>query len=530
MGTFTDFLTRYNIIRYLTMGFFAAVLITGLLVHDDHGISGDEIVNRNNGMLAYRYITGQDETLLSYRDRHYGTFFELPLFLLEKALGFTDSRRVFLLRHFATFMVYYLGLILFFLLVRRVLRNPVMPLLGSVLLFLSPRIFAHSFYNSKDIVFMVLYIAAAYTMFRFLDRRDMSSGAHHALACAALMGVRIAGAVVPVLTVFLYAVDIITGVHGRERRAAGNRGMLTFLFCVPVLTVLFRPFLWNDPAGHFMEILNRMARFPWNGTVLYMGRYIHAAELPWHYIPVWMAITTPLVYLLFFPPGLLIYPWDIGRNVATTWNRLRGIIMVMALFFIPLAGVMFSGAVLYDGWRHMYFLYPMFLIISLRGMENIFRMISSIKRKVPRGAFKSVVAAVICGGLAVTACRMYRMHPYQNVYFNPLAGEGKELRERFELDYWGLGYREALEHIAETEQSRDISVHVSMFPGRLGRIPALMLTKGERERFVFTDKASEADYFVTNYRWHREDHVCENEVYTIRANGAKIVSVFRLNE
>ena len=36
---------------------------------------------------------------------------------------------------------------------------------------------------------------------------------------------------------------------------------------------------------------------------------------------------------------------------------------------------------------------------------------------------------------------MIRDHPYQNVYFNLLAGSDK--RHRFELDYWGLSYKEA---------------------------------------------------------------------------------------
>ncbi|MBD3296898.1 MAG: hypothetical protein GF392_05970 [Candidatus Omnitrophica bacterium] len=530
MRTAGSYFIRDKAIGFLTAAFFVTVLVTGLLAFDDHGISGDEIVNRNNGILAYGYITEADESLLSYRDRHYGTFFELPLFMLEKSMGLTDSRRIFLLRHLATFMMFFFGLIFFFLLIRRIFSNPVMPLLGSVFLFLSPRIFAHSFYNSKDIVFMSLYITAAYTLSRFLDKRDMLSGGWHALACAALMGVRIAGAVVPVLTAVLYAADrTLRASSGKERRS-GHSGMLLFIGLTPILTVLVRPFLWGHPAARFTEVLRRMIQFPWNGTVLYLGRYVHAAELPWHYVPGWMALTTPLLYLLFFPPGLMVFPGDIGRNVKDTYGRLRSHIMVLSLFIVPLAGIILSGAVLYDGWRHMYFIYPMFLIISLRGIDKTFSAVSRIGRKRLRAALKGVMAVIICAALAVTASRMYRMHPYQNVYFNPIAGAGDELRERFELDYWGLGYREALEHIAGTDPAGSIPVHVSMFPGGLGRIPALILKEEERKRFVFTDAPSEATYFVTNYRWHREDYPYENEMYTVEADGVKIVSVFRLKE
>ena len=42
---------------------------------------------------------------------------------------------------------------------------------------------------------------------------------------------------------------------------------------------------------------------------------------------------------------------------------------------------------------------------------------------------------------------MYSNHPFQNVYFNILAG--KKFNERFEMDYWGISNKNALEYIAK---------------------------------------------------------------------------------
>ena len=40
---------------------------------------------------------------------------------------------------------------------------------------------------------------------------------------------------------------------------------------------------------------------------------------------------------------------------------------------------------------------------------------------------------------------MIKIHPYQNVYFNFLAG--KKIEGKFETDYWALSNKQALEYI-----------------------------------------------------------------------------------
>ena len=47
--------------------------------------------------------------------------------------------------------------------------------LGSLFLILSPRIFAHSFYNSKDLAFLSFFIISIYTMVRYLEEKTLAS-------------------------------------------------------------------------------------------------------------------------------------------------------------------------------------------------------------------------------------------------------------------------------------------------------------------------------------------------------------------
>ncbi|GAJ22942.1 unnamed protein product, partial [marine sediment metagenome] len=58
---------------------------------------------------------------------------------------------------------------------------------------------------------------------------------------------------------------------------------------------------------------------------------------------------------------------------------------------------------------------------------------------------------------------MIKNHPHQNVYFNFFAG--KNIKERFELDYWGLSYKQALEYVLENDSSEIINIQVSQHPG-----------------------------------------------------------------
>ena len=47
-----------------------------------------------------------------------------------------------------------------------------------------------------------------------------------------------------------------------------------------------------------------MKSYPWRGYMLYMGKLEFSERLPWHYVPVWMLVTIPLLYSVFFIAGV----------------------------------------------------------------------------------------------------------------------------------------------------------------------------------------------------------------------------------
>jgi hypothetical protein len=193
---------------------------------------------------------------------------------------------------------------------------------------------------------------------------------------------------------------------------------------------------------------------------------------------------------------------------------------------------------LYDGWRHMYFVYPAFLLIAIRGWVALWSSDQSIR--------KTLLTVVTAISIIHTAVWVWRAHPYQNVYFNILAGSS-DLRTRYELDYWGLANRKALEFILGNDDRELISVRADSFTS-LGTA-LYMIDIGQRDRLKVSDprdsvsesedskeseedKGNIPDYVITNYRLvkHADDVRYANDFdlfYQIRVDNQVILSVFR---
>lgn len=483
--------------------FFILFFAIGLIIFKDYGISWDERRSRTNGLVNLKYVIKKDPLLLSYEDKYYGPVFEIFLVAIEKVFNLTENTRaVYLMRHLATFLCFYLGVIFFYHLTKNHFNSWKIGLLGSLFLILSPRIFSHSFYNSKDLPFLAIFIISIYTLTKFLDRKSLANAILHALVCAFLIDIRILGIIVPAITALFFIPHLLK---------KNFSSFLFYFFLLVVLTILFWPILWTNPLYHFLEAFRQMSSFSWQRTVLYLGNYLEAGNLPWYYIPVWLAISTPIIYTLFFLIGFFI-------TAKPSKNKKNDLIFTL-WFILPLAAVVLLRSVLYDSWRQMFFIYPAFLIISLKGLVFIFKKTNS--------RIKAIILLTIFLSFFKTFHFIVKNHPYQNLYFNRIAGKTmEEVKNNFELDYWGLSYRQGLEYILKNDQSEKISVYV---PNEPGKNNADILPEKDRQRLVYVESPDKAKYFLSNYRWHKEEYSYKNEFYSIKVGGAKIMVVYKLH-
>ena len=149
---------------------FAAI---GLAVVDDYGITRDEFPQRRLAQENVDYITGADREALRnrYPDRFYGVAIVLPLYLVERLLGLDDVRDIYQTRHLLTHLFFIAGGFCCGLLAWRMFNSRWLALLAMLLFLLHPRLYAHSFFNSKDVPFAVVFLIALYLMHRAF-RRD----------------------------------------------------------------------------------------------------------------------------------------------------------------------------------------------------------------------------------------------------------------------------------------------------------------------------------------------------------------------
>jgi hypothetical protein len=512
--------------RLAAVIFFALLLACGLLIYRDYGVSWDEPTQLRIGVANYRYATRGDPALLSMRDRFYGPLFEMFLVRFQSK---GDDQAVYYSRHLLTFLCFYAGCLAFYFLARRFLGNKWAALGAVVFLALSPRIFADAFYNTKDIPFMVFYIFGLLTLLWFLDRPTLPRLAIHAAFSAALIDVRLPGLVLPALTLGGLALEVLA------RRISLSRALAytpLYLAITAGLTLSAWPALWPDPLGGFKDAWGLMSHFPQITDMLYLGQKISTLKVPWHYIPVWLSITTPLLYLALFVLGLgIMSAWLIraaahgpaamakGKDPQT-----RNDLLVLGALFAPLLAVMVMKSVLYDAWRQMFFIYPPFLLVAARGLLWAWQTLAG---RWGRHCASGIGGAALAIGLLPTLAWMAANHPFQNLYFNRLAGPNlPAIQQRFELDYWGLAYRKGLEFLVKAQKEGAIRVFMETAAGRAG-IPILPAQDAERIKIV--DNFTDADYFIANYYLHPGPYPLEHEVYTLRVSGAPILSVFSVD-
>ena len=515
--------------KFIVGLFFVVYLIVGISVFKDYGISWDEPDIRDLGALAWNYVIFGEKNYLTSPASYHGPAFEMFLVSIEKIFNLSnDSRAVFLMRHLVNFLLFYIATLVFYRLCRYRFRSWKMGLLGSLFLILSPRIFADSFYNSKDLAFLSVFIICIDTLIRYLDKKNLLSAFLHAYICAFLIGIRIIGIIVPSFTILFIVTDLFVIKMSKDGVKKIIAILLIYLSLLMSFTILFWPILWTNPIYHFMKAYEQMSHYPWEemeGTVLYLGNYIRANKLPWHYIPVWILITTPLSYIVcFFIGCFTLIKKFLSNPIHYYLNNRHDLIFILGCL-LPLGVVCVIGPVLYDGWRQMFFVYPSLLMVSLIGLTSLFKYIRLKFKGLSYNIIKIALTLLIVWNLVDTGKFMIKYHPLQNVYFNILAGKNmEEIKNKFELDYWGLSYRKALEYILRNNTDNVIKIYVANYPGMAN---ALILTFNDRKRLMYVEDLREARFFLSNYRWHREEYPYASEYYSIKIDDAKIMVVYK---
>ena len=495
--------------RGLVVAFFAVVAGFGLLVYDDYGISWDEpgLVHYGNLLLEHFGPGGEWETYSNLR--FYGPVGPVLLSAANHVLPGNAFPAV----HLANFAFFMSGAAAFYALCRYQFDGRIWGLVGAAALVLSPRVFSHGMVNPKDMPLMCMFVVAVYLLVRFLDSRNLWWIAACGAATAVAFGIRISAVFLGGLVFLGLAVDV--GLR-RERELVRSSALALGVYAAvsAVLAYALWPALWQDPIGHLREAFELMANFDEGPQlVLYRGDVVGVGDLPWHYLPVWIGITTPIPYLVMAVVGL-------GAAVRGLRDRARGRFFAihLAWLLVPLAAIAIRRPPLYDEWRQALFVYPALLLLTVAGARSTVEFLRKRRRAPQLLRVAAVVAALSAASVVAT---MFRLHPYQAVYFNALAGDpGAD----FEIDYWGLSYAEAQRRLVEAEEG---PIDVYVCGGAAGHHEEL-LSDEDDQRLNYVEPVEAAGYSLCAPRPTNPRPAGGHPAFTIERDGLLLLEAYRL--
>jgi hypothetical protein len=342
-------------------------------------------------------------------------------------------------RHIYNFIVCYFALLCLYALVKKLTGRRRYGLLCVGMALLTPRFFADFFYNNKDMIAFAAGIFMMYAVYRFFEKQTFPSAVWAGVVGAFAVNTRVS------LALFLPLAAIYYLIKNPGWKSLAR--LLVLAVSSLASYYVITPAAWEAPLSLLKYVLNNAIYFSrWDGYIYYFGDVYHPSvqRLPWHYLPVMIGITTPLLILALVGFGLIRL-----RKIKET-NA--GFIALAAVFsFLSLLVPMLLRSNVYNGWRHLYYIYSGFLLLAVWGVKSLLES--------PRRYVKITAIACIAVQVAVTGFFMVRNHPYEYTYYNVLAGAHPE--ENFELDYWNTAQSRLIKKALEENPDKQICVFYS---------------------------------------------------------------------
>jgi hypothetical protein len=394
--------------------------------------------------------------------------------------------------------------------------------LGAALaLAMMPQWVAHSQNNLKDTPLAAFFLLSLLLFHEAVRRRSLALWAVAGTAAGLTYAIKLHALFLAVVVpLWLLALP-------RERRGSwGRLGTgLALAGGAAVAAILWAwPYYRHDPVARLLETLRIFGNHEYNELVFYLGRHYPAHDVPWHFAFVMLAVNTPLLHLALAAAGLAL----LLRASRRSRDDASLLALLLLWVLVPILAQIGSGTAKLDGVRHYLFALPALALLAgialAEGAEALRRRFPSRPALVPAFAIASTLAFV------PIVVEMVRLHPYEVVFFNRLAGGTAGARARFELDYWGLSLKAAAEWI-DANAPTGSRVWLTA--------PAEHFFHIDRTRFRFVNApASRPHYKVNLIRGLTRDRDPEDDylrprrtpVFAVCVAGADLLQVFEYPE
>ena len=466
----------------------ALFLLAGIFLAGDYGSGIDELNQRQVAQVNLDYILGRVDRIVPffYHDRVYGIAFELPLLLVEGALGLEDYYEVHRLRLTVTHLFFIIGAYFCYRLAYNLFGSRRIAVLALLLFLLHPRIYVNSYLNSKDLPLLSMFVVALYLLERAFRKDTVGAFLLLGVAVGLLTNLRIMGAMLFPAVIAMRGLDWLPAGGGPE----GKRILLTagvFVLAAGLTVYALSPYAWTNPVDYLATSLNLTVNHPTVWPQLFRGELIPSDQLPPHYNATWFGITTPPLILLLGFMGMAAAAVVVCRRPGAAFRntRRRFLLLLLACFLLPPLAAALLSSNQTIGWRQLYFVYAPFCLLAAGGVHWLAGALARRRILAAAGAY-----GLLGLGLGLVLLQMTQLHPWQQVYFNFLVDRATPdyLRTRYFMDTVSAAHREGLEYLAARHPEETLTVRVAQ------RWQLSVLPPDLRRRLVTAGGGRQADY------------------------------------
>ena len=357
--------------------------------------------------------------------------------ILSKDKNISDYGAHLLAKHFVVFLFFFISVIFFYLILKKVTNDKNFSTFGTIIYCLYPYLFGQALFSPKDVPFMSIWVICTYLSFiifdKLLDGKKISflNVLIFSFITSYLFSIRIAGILILLQYLISFVIFIsLSKISLMSFLKEYYLKFFVFFLGLLIFTLLFYPPLWYNPSLIF-EIIELMSNHFNNVGTNTFGKLMYSKNLPSTYIPIWLAVKLPLLIII----GCFLIPFTEKKIFKNAKNSIFFGTVLATVILIPLI-LIFRKVHLYDELRQVMFLFPLLFIIGLISLYTFSKKFFYVL------GFFTVSLFLI---------ENIKINPYQYVWFN-LPSRYLDLTNKFELEYQGLSGRELANYLNESNE------------------------------------------------------------------------------